>query len=176
MGVAITAIVGFASALVGAVVGFVGALHVDTRRTRRTRTGVVRALIGELRQNAAAVILALYSGSTPATDFSSETWRAANFELAQFLSEGLYKDILFIYQTLPVMKDFCSHPVKTQHAKAELQRWLERVKKAMSELQELPEAAKFRLERVEFLAWPEEEAENVSSREKGLGDKAAQTE
>lgn len=159
----VTIIVGFGAALLGAVAGFLGAVYIEKWRIRRMRTGVVRALMGELRQNAGAVIQALYSGSTPVMKFSSETWRAANFELAQFLSVRLYKDILFIYDMLPAMEDFCSHPVRIASAKAGLQRWVERVRKAMSDLQELPEACKFLPEGVEPLAGLEDEAEKAKS-------------
>lgn len=106
----------------------------------------MRALIGELRQNAGAVLLTRFSGKPPAMKFSSQTWRAANFELAQFLSEKLYSDILFIYDMLPTMEDFCSHPARIAATETALDQWLERVKKARSELLELPEAAKFRPE------------------------------
>jgi hypothetical protein len=152
---AITAIVGLGSALVGAAAGFLGALHIDTRRTRCTRTGVVRALIGELRRNGAAVVLVLYGGRA-ATEYSSDTWQAANFELAQFLTEALYQDILVLYITLPAIKRLSNVGSSAKEQRRLLESWLERAKKAISELQQLPEAAGFRSERPESLALLEE--------------------
>jgi hypothetical protein len=155
MGVAITVIVGFGAALLGAIAGFLGALHIDTRRTRRTRTGVVRALIGELRRNGTAVVQVLYSGRA-ATEYSSDTWQAANFELAQFLSEPLYQDILVLYITLPTIKRFSNVSPSAKEQRKLLEGWLERAKKAINDLQQLPEAAGFRSEPPESLALLEE--------------------
>lgn len=157
MEIAITAIVGFGAALLGAAAGFVGALHIDTRRTRRLRTGVVRALIGELRQNGVAVIQVLHRGTT-AAEYSSDTWQAANFELAQFLGEALYQDILVLYITLPAVKMLSAVTLSAKEDQRLLEGWLERAKKAMNDLQQLPEAAEFRPEPPESLALLEEAA------------------
>lgn len=173
---AVTAVVAFGSALLGAIAGFLGAVYIERWRIRRTRKGIVRALLGELRQNAGAVITALHSGGPGVIKFSSETWRVARFELAQFLSEQLYKDILFIYDTLPTMEDLCSHPVKIAPAKAGLLKWEERVRKAMAELQEMPGVWKFVPESVEVPAGPEEAAKKASSEEESPADKATQSE
>jgi len=155
MGIAITVIVGFGAALLGAGAGFVGALHIDTRRTRRTRTGVVRALIGELRQNRVAVTQVLRGGTT-AAEYSSDTWQAANFELAQFLGEALYQDILGLYITLPAVKFLSAVTSSAKEEQRLLEGWLERVKRAINDLQQLPEAAEFRPEGPESLALLEE--------------------
>lgn len=175
MSVAITAIVGFGGALLGAIAGFLGALYIDTRRTRRTRIGIVRALILELTENGAAAAQVLYAG-TRATEYSSETWRAANFELAQFLDEALYKHIALLYMMLPAVKDLSSHPVVTKGTKALLDTWLEDTKKAMDGLWQLPEASKFRPERAESLARLEDVAKKAKSEGEGTADKATQSE
>lgn len=155
MEIAVTVIVGFGAALLGAAAGFIGALHIDTRRTRRTRTGIVRALMGELRRNGTAVIQVLRSGRA-ATEYSSDTWQAANFELAQFLSEALYQHILVLYITLPAIKRLSSETLSAKQQRKLLEDWLERVMKAISDLQQLPEAAEFRPEPPESLALLEE--------------------
>ena len=155
MEIAITAIVGFGAALLGAAAGFVGALHIDTRRTRRTRTGVVRAVIGELRQNGVAVIEVLRGGRA-AAEYSSDTWQAANFELAQFLGEALYQDILVLYIALPAVKLLSAVASSAKEEQSLLEGWLERAKKAINDLQQLPEAAEFRAEPPEALALLEE--------------------
>lgn len=101
MDVALTIIVGFGGAIVGAVAGFLGAVHIERQQTERTRVGMLRALASELQQNAAATIGVLYSGRLTATDFDNSTWRDVRFELAQFVEHRLYEDLAFVYLGLP---------------------------------------------------------------------------
>lgn len=168
MEIAVTFIVGFGAALLGAVAGFLGAVYVERWRIRRMRTGIVRALLGELRRNSLTGLVALRRGTMPVPEFSSETWQAANFELAQFVSEELYKDILFIYDVLPLVKELCGD----REAKPDLEWWLKRVKEVMSNLQELPEAAKFRMLVVDSAAELEEAAKKARSEEGEPADRA----
>lgn len=172
---AVTVIVGFGSAVLGGIAVFLGALYIERWRIRRTRTGVVRALIGELRQNAATVIGVLYAGR-PATQYSSETWQAANFELAQFLDGELYESIVFLYTMLPAVEDFSSRPYSTKETKGLLADWLQRVAKAMTSLLQLREAGEFRPEKVEGLAQLIDATEKLKSEGEGLTDKATQSE
>ena len=144
MDVTLTIIVGFGGAVVGAAAGFLGAVHIDRQRVHRTRVGMVRGLISELRQNGAAVIQVLYSGA-PAIEFSSDTWRSVRFELGQFLNVRLYEDIDFVYLTLPAVSGFSSANFAVSvRQKRVYEEWLDRVKAAIRALLELPIAADFR--------------------------------
>lgn len=173
---AIAAIVGFGGALLGAVVGFLGALCMDTRRTHRTRTGVVRALTSELKQNAATIVLGLYVGQKPTTECSSEMWRAAKFELAQFLDEVLYEEIDFLYTMLPAVESLSSHGSATKDTEVQCQKWLKRARKAMNALRQLPEVSKFRSKAPELLAELEDVAKKARSEGEGTADKAKPSE
>lgn len=93
------AVIGFGGALLGAVAGFLGAVYMERRRTQRTWLGMMRAVAAEMRENAASVVMAQYSGQQQ--DFSFEAWHAARFELAQFLDKKLFDDILMVYMLLP---------------------------------------------------------------------------
>jgi len=99
----------------------------------------------------------LHRGTT-AAEYSSDTWQAANFELAQFLGEALYQDILVLYITLPAVKMLSAVTSSAKEDQRLLEGWLERAKKAMNDLQQLPEAAEFRPEPPESLALLEEAA------------------
>lgn len=95
-------------------------------------------------------------GGITAAEYSSDTWQAANFELAQFLGEALYQDILILYITLPAVKGFSTGASSAKEQQRLLEDWLEQVKKAINNLQQLPEAAEFRSEPPERFALLEE--------------------
>ncbi len=83
--------------------------------------------------------------------YSSETWRAANFELAQFIPDNTYEDLLLIYQLLPDIQRLSDTPrVGWSEDKVDLgvksllKQWIERIKRTMNDLLKLPEAATFR--------------------------------
>src|SRR3972149_2924436 len=97
MDVAAAVGVGFGSAVVGAVVGaiasFLGLVHIERQRVHRTRVGVVRAVVGGIRMR-----------------FSSETWQAAKFDLAQFVGDDLFRSLLFVYDVLPMIERVSEEP------------------------------------------------------------------
>jgi len=163
MDVAATVAVGFGSAVVGALVGaiasFLGLVHIERQRVRRTKVGMLRAVIGELRQNATTVIQGLYAGK-PTLEFSSETWQSARFHLGEFLPEPLYYDIQFLYLTLPPVSSLFAEPVSTSElikSKELLYGWAERARRTIDALQQLPELRKFRRSEAESSESLEEE-------------------
>lgn len=131
--------------LAGVALGFTGQWLMERRRIHRTRIGIVRAVLGELRQNAATGIQLLDAGSS-ATEFSSETWRSARFELGQFLDGPLYDELDFICSTLPAITRYVSENVimlpgrEGEKETRAVEEWLKRVKASIDRLQELPEA------------------------------------
>jgi len=169
MDAAVIAVASFGSAVVGAVVGFAGAVFMERQRVRRTRVGIVRAVLGELRENASTALQVLHIGGR-ATEYSAETWRVANFELAQFVSDALYRKLLHIYSTLGAIERFSDQIGNDNSiarlAKKTLECWLTRINEAMNELLGLPEAAKFREEWRKLPSLKEEAA-------RSLVDKAA---
>lgn len=142
---AITIIVGFGSAFIGAAAGFLGAVYIERWRLRRARLGMIRALIGELRQNATAVVRARYSGLS--VRYSGDAWNAANFELAQFLNQQVYEDILFLYMTLPDVLRLSGRGVREDQADPG-EAWLNRYHAAINTLvTQLPKEMRFGLAR-----------------------------
>ena len=152
MDVALTAVIGFGSAVLGAVAGFLGAIYIEKQRLQRTRVGMVKAMLGELRANAAGAVRVLYAGpGNRSMLYSSETWMAANFELAQFIPDNTYEELLFIYQLLPDIERLSDTPqlgwsedTVDLGVKSSLKQWIERIKRTMNDLLKLPEAAMFR--------------------------------
>ena len=144
----VTIAVGLGAALLGVVGGFVGALFLETLRLRRSRVGFVRALHTELKQNATAVVGTLYGGRPTATEYSSETWRAIQFEVAQFLNEQLYQELAFLYITLPGIRRISEGSphggMLSQQEKELLEAWLVKVRSAMDQFLELPQMSKLR--------------------------------
>jgi hypothetical protein len=128
--------------VIGSAVTFLGQKWLADREIARHRTGVVRAMISELMQNGATVTGVLYGG-VAITQFSSETWRAARFELAQFLPRRLYDDIDFLYVSLPSTKTLANGPI-TEQTQGLLEKWLEMLKSARRGLRDLPESDAFR--------------------------------
>jgi hypothetical protein len=155
MDVAATVAVGFGSAVVGAVAGFLGAVYIEWQRVRRRRVGILRALISELRQNGARVVQILYHGAA-VTDFSAQTWSAAKFDLAQFIKGGLYDDLDFAYLTLPAVRVMETENLTDLNSRQLLEDWLGRMKQIISLLLQLPEAAEFRANRQSPAKWLEE--------------------
>ena len=121
----------------------------ERQRIRRTRVGIVRAVLGELRENASTARQALHIGGR-VTEYSADTWRAANFDLAQFASDPVYRKLLHIYSTLPGIRALSGEPEKGNQippvARKTLEQWLGQIEEAMNALLELPEAAGFREE------------------------------
>ncbi len=152
MDVALTVIVGFGSAVVGAAAGFLGAVHIERQRLHQKRIGVVRATLGELRGNRACATQVLDGARGPrriGMSFSSETWQAAKFDLAQFVGDKLYRKLLFVYETLPIVERISQEPRPEgpdDPVKDWLSEWVEGIKEAMIGLLQLPEAATFRSE------------------------------
>jgi hypothetical protein len=117
----------------------------EKQRTRRTRVGIVKAMLGELRHNASIFVHIQAVGLDPSPpSWSTDTWEAARFELAQFTPDALFEDLLFIYE------DMISYVglILGQWPNAEVDKKLitceERIKRAMDDLLSLPYAASFR--------------------------------
>jgi hypothetical protein len=136
---------GLGGALVGSAVGFAGAVYIERWRLRRTRLGILRALAGELRRNAARLALARYSGR--ATRPAVETWTSVNSQLAQLLDQQLYEDILFLYMTLHDVIELSRIPVDSRQADLATA-WLDRYHAVVNELLALlPERMRFPIAR-----------------------------
>jgi hypothetical protein len=130
----------------GVALGFAGQWLMERQRMRRSRGGTLRAVIGELRQNATTLLQALHAGK-PTLEFSSETWESARFHVGEFLGEPLYYDIQFLYLTLPPIRSLFAGPVSTSELikrKDLLYEWAERARRTVDALQQLPEVRKFR--------------------------------
>jgi hypothetical protein len=136
----------------GVALGFAGQWFMEGQRVHRSRVGMVKAMLGELRANAAGAVRVLYAGpGNRSMLYSSETWRAANFELAQFIPDNMYEDLLLIYQLLPDIQRLSDTPrlgwsedTVDLGVKSLLEQWIERIKRTMNDLLKLPEAATFR--------------------------------
>ena len=150
MDVALTIIVGFGGAIVGAAAGFLGAVYIERQRLHRTRVGIVKAVLGELRGNAsvAVSVLSTREGNVALghdVEYSDQTWSAANFELAQFLGDTPYRKLLSIYGMLPGIRGLSAPAALWPNYQLEiLERWIKASGEAMKQLLQLPEAAKFR--------------------------------
>lgn len=174
MEVAVTVIVGFGAAVLGAAVAFLGALHLDRRRVGRTRVGIVRAVVGELMQNV-TTITSGFGAEEGATRYSSETWRAANFELAQFLDQELYQKVLFLYMTLPVVEQASRLPPETPDRKGVFSLWLERAWEALDGLLKLRETSGLLPTALETVARLKDQAKSVTSGADGLATGGEET-
>ena len=130
--------------LAGVALGFAGQWLMETQRTRRTRSGIVKAMLGELRHNAGTFVDIRYAGWDLAPRFSTDTWEAARFELAQFVPDSLFEDLLFIYEDMLPRVGLRLAEASPQGA----DRWVsdceERIKRSMKDLLSLPQAASFR--------------------------------
>jgi len=153
MDMAATVVVGFGSAVAGALIGaiasFVGLVHIERQRTHRARVGMVKAILGELRHNASVFVdLRIVESDRPMCTFSSETWQAARFDLAQFVSDQVFEDLLFIYEDmLPrarVRLDEWRKAWPDKGVDNLLSGLAERIKGSMKDLLSLPEATSFR--------------------------------
>jgi hypothetical protein len=151
------------SALLGAIAGsaatFLGQKYLADQGWKRRRVGIVTALVSELMQNGAAVTSVLYQGGT-AVEYSTEVWRAARFELAQFLRGELYEDVDFLYLTLPAAQLLASPPVNAE-VRGLLEKWLEQLKATLRVLRQLPEYTRTDRDRLDELI---EEAESHMTR------------
>jgi len=174
MDVAVTIAVGFGSAVLGAVAGFLGAVSIDWNQLHRKRVGVVRSILGELRVNFSSAVLQLHYGKRLA-GYGAETWRAANFELAQFVGDPLYRKLLHIYWMMPAMEAISQQfdrETMEQPIRETLEKWLQSISETMDELLKLPEAAKFRKD---WRSLPSLEEAAILTREAAKGDDRQQS-
>jgi hypothetical protein len=135
--------------LAGVALGFAGQWLMERQRTHRTRVGMVKAMLGELRHNASVLVDARYVGPTrPLSTFSTDTWDAARFELAQFVPDQLFEDLLFIYEDmLPRVQSRLDEWCKAWPDKGVdnlLSKLEESIKRSMKDLLSLPQATSFR--------------------------------
>jgi hypothetical protein len=131
--------------LAGVALGFAGQWLMDRQRMHRSRVGILRAVIGELRQNATTLVQGLHAGK-PTLEFSAETWQSARFHLGEFLPEPLYYDIQFLYLTLLPIRSLFAEPVPTSELikRKELPLgWADRARRTVDALQQLPEVRGF---------------------------------
>ena len=98
MDVAVTIIIGFGSAILGAAAGFLGAVHIENQRLARSRTGMLRALQAELQHNVASLYVARHTvGNRKVIEYSDSTWRLVQCDIAQFLDHRLYVKLATMY-------------------------------------------------------------------------------
>jgi hypothetical protein len=139
---------GLIGSAIGVVGGFAGAFFIELWRVRRTRVGIVHAMLGELQGNAGCATQRILHGvrgpNRIGMRFSSQTWQVAKFDLAQFVPGNLYRELLFIYDTLPMVEGLSEASGSLDDVKDSARDWIEGVKKAMIRLLQLPEAAAFR--------------------------------
>lgn len=155
MSVLATIVVGFGSALLGVVGGFAGAFYIENWRARRTRSGYLRALVSELRQNLMVVGMVRISGRIVGSDFSSETWNSVKYELGSRLPTGLFENVAFSYVSLPGVRRICGH-VSQGNALSEdgtkaLGLWQESTAAALNAVAELPEVRHFGLAKAKVI-------------------------
>jgi len=106
-------------------------------------------MLGELRHNAGVCVDIRQVGpdASPST-YSTDTWEAARFELAQFVPDQLFEDLLFIYEDmLPRVQSRLDEWGKIWPDKGIediLNNLEERIKRAMKHLLSLREAGSFR--------------------------------
>ena len=113
-------------------------------------------MVGELRHNGAAAVGFLRIGpaigrAKPLMTYSAETWKAAKFELAQFLPDAHYDALLLIYEDwLPAFEKLSETPSSVfpewpdSKVTDFLNELIKRIDHAMDGLLSLPEAASFR--------------------------------
>ena len=135
--------------LAGVALGFAGQWLMERQRTYRARVGMVKAILGELRHNASVFVdLRLVESGRPMCAFSTETWQAARFDLAQFVPDQVFEDVLFIYEDmLPrarVRLDEWRKAWPDKGVDNLLSGLAERIKGSMKDLLSLPEASSFR--------------------------------
>ena len=98
---AITAGVGLVGAVIGSVATLAGQWLRDARELRRHRVGTIKAVLHELRMNAALVIARIGFGGK-ISQVSTIAWQRSNHDLAQFLPDATYLLLATSYAQLPV--------------------------------------------------------------------------
>ncbi|MGB6837778.1 MAG: hypothetical protein WBF66_08750 [Dehalococcoidia bacterium] len=96
----ITAIVGFGSALLGAVAGHMGALQIDSRRESRRRRATIKGLVQEITLNAEAVHVGI-ADLQQQLPLSDEFWREVRLVAAVYLDDDTYDAVVTGYSMLP---------------------------------------------------------------------------
>jgi hypothetical protein len=143
-----SAIVVGAFTLGGVLMGFVGTLSLENLRLRRQRKGYLRALASELQQNEVAALGVRHSGQLTVMDFSDSTWRAAQFEVAQFLEYRLYEDISLVYTSMAGIRRLApgGSLAHANDARGEeiMDSWIADTKDARIRLLDLPQLREFR--------------------------------
>ncbi len=143
---AITAAAGLVGAVIGSVATLAGQWVRDDRELRRHRVGTVRAVLGELRMNA-VVIAATLPSHTSRDDVSSEVWRRSNHDIAQFLPQETYINLVSIYARLPIVRAVVptgSTEQATENAFRALGGWIGDVVQVEREVLSLKYSADFR--------------------------------
>ncbi len=97
MNVTIAATLG--SSMLTAILGMVGGVLLERRRTQERRHGSLRAVLAELRDNATALICSAVGGRS--NRICTTIWRSEHVQLAQFLNQRDYCELLFLYSVLP---------------------------------------------------------------------------
>jgi hypothetical protein len=126
--------------LAGVALAFTGQWLMERRRIERTRTGVLKAILGELRHNGGFFVEIRAVGLDEcASTYSTDTWEAARFELAQFVPDDIFDDVLFIYEDmLPRVRSSSFNEMGDPLV------YEERIKRSMKNLLSLPQASSFR--------------------------------
>ena len=138
------------SAVLGAIVGgavtYRGMNAIESQKLQRLRTGALRATLGEMQANAGAALSFLTVGPDALASFSSETWRKANLELAQFLPHEMYHRLVLVYHLLPATRVHARTMGLSVHSQDQLKSFVDQNKRVMDALLTLPEAKSFRVD------------------------------
>lgn len=119
--------------------------QIERQRTARTRTGMLKATIVELRHNASVCLdRQLLPDDAPILRLTTDTWTACRFDLAQFLPDDAYETLVFTYEDeIPRLQlSFDRGDAASSILLATI--FSEELKKAMLTLLSLPEASSFR--------------------------------
>ncbi len=150
MDVAINVLVGFGSAVLGAVVGFLGSRQIERARQRERRRGIIAILEGDLSSNVVKMRgfqrrIALPIEQRPfdlVGPPSCEFWIATRIEVAAFLPLDLVYRLGTAYQELePFRASMNAHPllINVGPATALVEQWIQLAESLQDELMTLEE-------------------------------------
>jgi hypothetical protein len=138
------AAIAFGSALLGSVAGFLGALHLERRRDRKRRRGLIVMLEGDLFANAMKALdlrSRLESGNDPTfAPISLDVWRTIEVEASEFLPLDLLFKLRLAYEELRIHEEgFGAKRHGTETAKKLIDLTVELVRQIEFELMNMKE-------------------------------------
>lgn len=127
--------VGFGSAVLGAVAGFLGTQYQTFRANAARKNGVLTALAGELVENSNAALIASLGNPEPIPSYSSAVWRDGKFEVAHFVSKEVFTLLLGIYSNIRLIEDASGKLRDGHKSQVEtIRMWYETIRNAQGRL------------------------------------------